>query len=62
MFEAKKNRCNPDYDYNINPDIRYEEGPEGRPGKDGASSYELWLEQGNEGSLEEYFESLKGND
>lgn len=36
-------------------------GTNGTNGKDGKSAYELWLEQGNTGSLEDYLESLKGD-
>lgn len=32
------------------------------PGKDGKSAYEIWLEQGNEGTEEDFLESLKGDD
>ena len=32
------------------------------PGKDGKSAYEIWLEQGNEGTKEDFLESLKGDD
>lgn len=34
----------------------------GRPGKDGKSAYEIWLEQGNNGTEAEFLESLKGDD
>lgn len=37
-----------------------EEG--GGTGKDGKSAYEIWLEQGNEGTEEDFIESLKGKD
>lgn len=42
----------------INVDI-IASGPAGR---DGLDAYEMWLEQGNEGSLEDFFNSLKGVD
>lgn len=32
------------------------------PGKDGKSAYEIWLEQGNEGTEEDFLNSLKGDD
>lgn len=35
-------------------------GPRGLPGGDGKSAYELWLDEGNEGSLEDFFASLTG--
>ena len=34
----------------------------GRPGDNGKSAYEIWLEQGNEGTEEDFLESLKGDD
>lgn len=40
-------------------------GPQGPPGKDGAdgkSAYEVWLDQGNVGTEQEFLESLKGED
>lgn len=35
-------------------------GDQGKPGEDGKSAYELWLEAGNEGSLEDFFEAFRG--
>lgn len=32
---------------------------QGRPGKDGKSAYEIWLEQGNEGTEKDFLDSLK---
>ena len=34
----------------------------GRPGKDGKSAYQIWLEQGNEGTEEDFLNSIKGKD
>ena len=34
----------------------------GPKGVDGLDAYEMWLEKGNEGSLEDFFDSLKGED
>ena len=34
----------------------------GPKGVDGLDAYEMWLEKGNEGSLEDFFNSLKGAD
>jgi hypothetical protein len=34
-------------------------GPRGMPGK---SAYQIWLEEGNAGSKEDFFESLRGAD
>lgn len=34
----------------------------GPKGVDGLDAYEMWLEKGNEGSLEDFFNSLKGVD
>ena len=33
----------------------------GGAGKDGLNNYELWLLEGHTGTLEDYFESLKGD-
>ena len=35
-------------------------GPEGPAGADGKSAYQIWLEAGNEGSEEDFLNSLKG--
>lgn len=35
-------------------------GGSGEKGEDGKSAYEIWLEQGNEGSEQDFLESLKG--
>ena len=35
-------------------------GPRGERGEDGKSAYQLWLEEGNTGSLEDFFASLTG--
>ena len=32
----------------------------GVPGKDGKSVYEIWLEQGNTGTVDDFLESMKG--
>ena len=37
-------------------------GPRGPQGEEGLSAYELWLEDGNEGTLEDYFAFLSGGD
>ena len=37
-------------------------GSKGDKGTDGLSAYELWLKQGNEGTIEDFFEDLKGID
>ncbi len=37
-------------------------GPKGDPGIAGKSAYQIWLEQGNEGTEEDYLASLKGAD
>lgn len=37
-------------------------GENGKDGVNGKSAYELWLELGNEGSLEDFLTSLKGKD
>lgn len=37
-----------------------EQGPEGPPGKDGKSAYEIAVEQGFEGTEQEWLDSLKG--
>lgn len=34
----------------------------GASGKDGASAYEIWLEYGNEGTIEDFLDSLKVTD
>ena len=35
-------------------------GPRGAQGLDGKSAYELWLDEGNEGTLTDFFASLTG--
>ena len=35
-------------------------GSKGGPGSDGKSAYEIWLEAGNTGTVDDYLESLKG--
>lgn len=35
-------------------------GGQGEKGEDGKSAYEIWLEQGNEGSEQDFLDSLKG--
>jgi hypothetical protein len=35
-------------------------GGSGEKGEDGKSAYEIWLEQGNEGSEQDFLDSLKG--
>lgn len=35
-------------------------GPRGQKGEDGKSAYQLWLDDGNTGSLEDFFASLTG--
>jgi hypothetical protein len=37
-------------------------GTNGKDGEDGKSSYQIWLEQGNVGSEQDYLDSLKGKD
>ena len=39
-----------------------EMGPAGQPGSDGASSYDLWLSQGNSGTLADFMASLRGEE
>ncbi|MGO2875749.1 MAG: choice-of-anchor G family protein, partial [Corynebacterium casei] len=39
-----------------------EKGDQGVPGQDGKSAYELWLEAGNVGDINDFLESLKGAD
>src|SRR5690554_6091498 len=36
------------------------EGPQGPPGEDGKSAYEIWLAAGNTGTEQEFLDSLKG--
>ncbi|HPQ35146.1 MAG TPA: phage tail protein [Tenuifilaceae bacterium] len=36
------------------------EGPQGEPGEDGLSAYEVWLNEGNTGSEADFIASLKG--
>lgn len=36
------------------------EGPQGPPGADGLSAYQIWLDEGNEGTEQDFLESLKG--
>lgn len=36
-------------------------GGQGEKGEDGKSAYEIWLEQGNEGSEQDFLDSLKGD-
>lgn len=43
-------------------ELKGDKGEQGIPGINGKSAYELWLEQGNEGALEEFLQSLKGED
>lgn len=38
------------------------DGVDGLDGEDGKSAYEIWLEQGNEGTKQEFLDSLKGKD
>ena len=38
------------------------EGEKGEQGEDGKSAYEIWLEQGNTGTEQEFLDSLKGED
>lgn len=38
------------------------DGEQGPKGEDGKSAYEIWLELGNEGSEEDFINSLKGKD
>ena len=35
-------------------------GPRGEEGADGKSAYQLWLEEGNTGSIQDFFASLSG--
>lgn len=37
---------------------RGEQGEKGQTGQDGKSAYELWKDQGNEGSLEDFFNAI----
>ena len=37
-------------------------GPQGDPGEDGISAYEVWLELGNTGDEQDFIDSLKGAD
>ncbi|MEN8964486.1 MAG: hypothetical protein ABF250_00670, partial [Polaribacter sp.] len=37
-------------------------GPDGAPGDDGISAYEVWLALGNTGTEQEFIDSLKGAD
>ena len=39
-----------------------EPGAQGENGKDGKSAYQIWLDEGNKGTEEEFLESLKGKD
>lgn len=45
---------------NGNNGIDGQNGLNGRDGQNGLSVYDLWLEAGNYGSLEEFLESIKG--
>jgi len=40
---------------------RGSDGPQGNPGTPGKSAYELWLEQGNSGSVSDFLDSLKAS-
>ncbi len=40
--------------------VKGDKGDTGEDGEDGKSSYEIWLDQGNEGTEEEFLESLIG--
>lgn len=42
--------------------ITFPPAGQGAPGKDGASAYDTWLAQGNEGSEQEFLDYLKGAD
>lgn len=35
---------------------------QGPPGQDGKSAYQLWLEEGNVGTIQDFLESLRGED
>ena len=39
-----------------------QQGEPGEPGEDGKSAYEIWLEQGNIGTEQDFLDSLKGED
>ena len=39
-----------------------QQGEPGEPGEDGKSAYEIWLEQGNTGTEQDFLDSLKGED
>ena len=43
-------------------DIQGPPGTNGKDGENGKSSYQIWLEQGNTGSEQDYLNSLKGED
>ena len=43
-------------------DIQGPPGTNGKDGENGKSSYQIWLEQGNTGSEQDYLNSLKGKD
>ncbi len=42
------------------PEVTRDEAGEGIPGPAGKSAYEVWLEAGNSGTVEDYLESLRG--
>lgn len=42
------------------PGIQGEKGDKGDPGNDGESAYQIWLDEGNTGSEQDFIDSLKG--
>ena len=45
-----------------NNEINVQIRPSGAKGKDGLSASEMWLEDGNQGTIDDFFNSLKGAD
>ena len=43
-------------------DMKGKPGDPGEPGEPGKSAYDLWKEQGNEGSVQDFLDSVKGKD
>ena len=43
-------------------DMKGKPGDPGEPGEPGKSAYDLWKEQGNDGSMQDFLDSVKGKD
>lgn len=62
-LETELNEIIEDLQYKLDTDyFKGEKGEDGVDGQDGKSAYEIWLDEGNQGTEQDFLNSLKGAD